>query len=116
MDISLKRQLRQVVAYASTSTVDFAGQTQVGSVATTWGRVEARFREVPVGSDIIEERTTHTVIMDETFPLSEWEARSTMFWIPADPYAGSSANGRRPKLVLFCTDEIGRLDHVEVTL
>lgn len=118
MDPQLKRQLRQVVAYSSTATLDYAGQSQVsaGSPATTWARVEARFREVPVGSSIVEERTSHIVILDESFPLSEWECRSSMFWIPADPYAGSADNGRRPKMVLYCTDELGRLDHVEVTL
>ena len=116
MDPQLKSQLRHVVAYSSTGTVDYAGQTQVGSPATTWARVEARFREIPVGSSVIEERTSHLVVLDEDFPLAEWECRSAMFWIPADPYTGSVDNGRRPKMVLYCTDKLGRLDHVEVTL
>lgn len=116
MDPQLKTQLRQVLTYASTATVDYAGQSQVGSPATTWARIEPRYREVPVGSSIVEERTNHMVICDETFPLSEWEARGSMFWIPADPYTGTTANARRAKVVTFCYGEFGELDHVEITL
>jgi hypothetical protein len=111
MDPQLKAQLRQVVGYASTASLDYAGQVQVGSVATLWGRVEPRYREVPVGSGIVEERTSHMVILDEAWPLSEAETRVCQFWLPGESL---SAPGRRAKVVLFSPDENGVLDHVEV--
>lgn len=113
MDPQLKAQLKQVVGYASTATVDYAGQVQVGSVATCFARVETSFREIPVGSGIIEERTRHMVIIDETWPLSQSETRVNQFWLPGDDITGP---GRRANRVHFAVDENGALDHIEVML
>lgn len=111
MDPVLKAQLRHVVGYASAASLDFAGQVQAGSVATCFGRVEPYYREVPVGSDSIDERTKHMLILDETFPLTESVCRSAWFYLPGVP-----DQPRRPKNVQYCYDENASLDHIEVML
>ena len=108
LDPSLKALLRQVVAYQSGATVDIAGQVQVGSAATQFARVEPTYREFTLNGT--SERSTHIVIMDETFPLTEPQAREALFTIPTWPTA------RRPKMVRYCYGERGELDHVEIEL
>ena len=114
MDVYLKAQLKQVVGYASVATTDVAGQVQIGSIATVFSRVQPRYREVPVGT-VIEERTTHMIILDETFPLTEAQSRGALFWLPSEPLS-DSASGRRPKVTHYCYDEYGALSHVEITV
>lgn len=112
MDPQIKAQLKQVVGYATPGVTDAAGQVQVGSVATTWGRVEARIREVPMYGGV-EERTQNLIIFAEDFALSERDCREAHFWLPgADVSAPTEA--RRAKIVHYCPDENGNLDHVEV--
>ena len=110
MDPQIKAQLRQVIRYASSATVDFAGQVQVGSTATAWGRVEPRYREVAVGSGIVEERTQHFLMLAEDFPLTEDEARAAWFYLPGVDQP------RRAKITHYCADPEGGLDHIEITL
>ena len=110
MDPQIKAQLRQVIRYASTATVDFSGQVQVGSTATAFARVQPRYREVPVGSGVIEERTQHTIILAEDFPLTEDEARAAWYYLPGVDQA------RRAKIAHYCYGPEGELDHIEVAL
>lgn len=81
MDPQLKQQLRQVLSYATGASLDFAGQLQVGSVATVFSRVEPRFREVPVGGQV-EERTNHFVALDSDWGVTEEAARNALYWLP----------------------------------
>jgi hypothetical protein len=111
MDHVLKAQLNHVIGYASAASLDFSGQVQVGSLATCWGRFEPYYREVPVGSDSIDERTRHMLILDETFPLPEATTRTTWFYLPGIP-----EQPRRPKNVQYCYDENANLYHIEITL
>ena len=111
MDYVLKAQLKHVVSYASAATIDIGGQVSVGTVATCFGRVEPYYREVPVGSDSIDERTRHMVILDESFPLSEAVCRQAWFYLPGVP-----DQPRRPKNVQYCYDENAALAHIEVML
>lgn len=113
MDPLLKAQLKHVIGYVTGATIDAAGQVQVvaASVATCFGRVEPYYREIPVGSDIVDERTKHMVILDESFPLTEEACRAALFYLPA-----IASQGRRPKNVQYCYDENAALDHIEVML
>lgn len=114
MDPTLKAQLKQVVTYAAPSGVDVSGQTTVGSTATLWARVEPQYREFSVNGTV--ERTTHIMIFDENFPMTEYATREAQFWIPATTSYAAADEARRPKLVTFCFDERGRLDHVELAV
>lgn len=115
MDGYLKQQLRQVVAVkAPTGALDAAGQVQVGSAATFPCRYESSFREIPVYGGV-EERTMHTLILDETFSLSEAQARNALYWLPGFDLTDASV-ARRAKVVEYLVDEFGSLDHIEVTL
>jgi hypothetical protein len=111
VDPLIKAQLKHVIRYASSASIDASGQVQTGTIATCFGRVEPYYREIPVGSDSIDERTRHMVILDETFPLSEAASRSAWFYLP-----GISTQPRRPKNVQYCYDENAALDHIEVML
>lgn len=111
MDYVLKAQLKHVVRYASTATIDIGGQVSPATSATCFGRVEPYYREIPVGSDSIDERTRHMLILDETFPLSEAASRAAWFYLPGIP-----DQPRRPKNVQYCFDENAALDHIEVML
>jgi hypothetical protein len=111
MDSTLKAQLKHVVRYTSAATIDVGGQVSHATSATCFGRVEPYYREVPVGSDSIDERTRHMLILDETFPLSEEVCRSAWFYLPGVP-----AQPRRPKNVQYCYDENAALYHIEVML
>lgn len=93
--------------------VSEAGEVQVGSPATCFARIENRFREVPIYGGV-EERTQHLVILDETFPVSETDTRDTLFWLPGTTV--TTAFARKAKIVHFCPDENGNLDHVEIYL
>ena len=110
MDPQLKAQLRQVIRYASAATVDYAGQVLIGSTATAYARVEPRYREVPVGSSVIEERTQHFVMLAEDFPLTENQARAAWFYLPGVDQA------RKAKVTHYCMDADGLLDHIEIFL
>ena len=114
MDYQLKAQLRQILTFASAATTDIAGQTQYGTTATCWARIEPRYREVVVGN-AIEERTNHMVVVDENFPLTDAQSRIASFWLPG--YDATQADqSRRAKVAHYCYGEFGELDHVELVL
>jgi hypothetical protein len=110
MDPQLRKQLKQIITYVSSASINEAGQELMGSTATYWCRLENNVREIPVGSGVVEARTEHFIIMDGEWPLSYSKTRSAQFLIPGeDKY-------RRPKIVTFAVDEYGNRDHVEMWL
>lgn len=111
MDIQLKSQCKAVVGIATGATVDFTGQTQVGSVATYYCRVEPRYREVH-RSGIIE-RTSHMLIVPEELAVSESQARDMLIWMPGVSLATIS-EAKRALVVSPCYDEDNALDHWEI--
>lgn len=112
MDPYLKAQLKQVLAFATPTGVDAAGQATHGSTATCFARVEVKYREMPMYGGV-EERTSHMIILSESWALTEAQTREALFWLPGNASTDAGA-ARRAKSVKFCIGERGELDHVEV--
>ncbi len=111
MDYVLRKQLRQILTYTQASAIDYAGNQTYGTAATCFARIEPYHREIPVGSDVIEERTKHMVILDpKTYPLTQAQTTNANFTLP-----GETAP-RRPKIVHYCYGETGKLEHIEVVV
>lgn len=80
MDPQLAAQLKQVISYALTSaTADIYGQTQVGSTATVFARVEPRVREVENDNGTFE-RTSHMIVVDAVTGFTP--DLGTRVWLP----------------------------------
>lgn len=111
MDPTLKRQLRQMITFCLSSGLDAAGQLTTGPRQTQRARVEPYFKEVQVRG--VQERTTHKVILDETFPATVREAIGMLLWVPEedDPDVDPP---RVPKVIKPCYGERGTLDHWEI--
>lgn len=109
VDYQLRKQLRQVLTYASPASVNYAGEMTYNSTATVYARIEPYHRELSVGTDIIEERTKHMIILDpSTFTVSQTNIRMVQFTLPGE------TQPRRAREVHFCYDEKGTTDHIEV--
>lgn len=111
MDPQLKSQCKAVVGVATGVTVDFSGQTQVGSAATYYCRIEPRYREVHRNGVI--EKTTHMLILTEDFEVSEAQSRDMLIWLPNVSLATIS-DARRALSVAPCYDENNTLSHWEI--
>jgi hypothetical protein len=111
MDPQLKAQCRQTVTYAKPLAPDAAGQVSYGAAKTYCARVEPMYRDFSVGAGT-QEKTSHMIILDECFPITESEAREMQLWLPGDVVDASTA--RRAKIVRACYGEFGTLDHWEI--
>jgi hypothetical protein len=111
MDSQLKAQCKAVVGIATGSTVDFAGQVQVGSTATYYCRVEPRYREIYRSG--VMEKTTHMLIVPEELVVTEAQSREMLIWMPGVSLATIS-EARRALIVSPCYDENNVLDHWEI--
>lgn len=112
LDPQLKAQLRQVVAYSSTTaTVNVYGELGAATVATTYCRLEHRVREYELEGGTIA-KTTHMMILDGS---GFTPTLATQFWLPGHSPA-SATFARRPFRIHPCVGELGTLDHFEVEL
>lgn len=111
MDPQLKSQCKAIVGIATSTTVDFSGQTQAGSTATYFCRIEPRYREIYRNGVI--EKTTHMLILTEDFDVTESQSRDMLVWLPGISL-GTLSVARRALSISPCYDENNALDHWEI--
>lgn len=99
------------MAVASPATIDISGTVQVGSAATFFARIEPRFKEMEDKG--VVEKTSHMVIMDESFTLTERQTQGMLIWLPPDSSSDATL-ARRVKIVTPCYDERGSFSHIEL--
>lgn len=113
LDPQLVAQLRQVCAHAASSaTVNIYGETQVGSTATLYCRLESRTRTVERNDGTFVKLHGPLLIINAGTITPTYGSR---FWIPGDSPSTASL-ARRPAAIEPCVDENGALEHWEVEL
>lgn len=111
MDPQLAGQLKQICVHAASSaTANIYGETQVGTTATLYCRLETRTRTVERNDGTFVKQKGPLLILNAGAVTPTYGSR---FWLPGDS-PSTAALARRPVSIECCVDENGSIDHWEI--